>query len=142
MAKLPNGTAAELRYMEPTMDGGSYGPFWEGSFEKQEYVYTLTLSLSDSAGDVATRALSTMVKLSRGVVLLDSVYPPSRPQNRSLRLSHSSSRRRPRGRRRRGGGRQEIRPPVRYQRPGWPDRGVYIGRFEGRNIRLAPPARR
>ena len=110
MAKLPNGTAAELRYMEPTMDGGSYGPFWEGSFEKQEYVYTLTLSLSDSAGDVATRALSTMVKLSRGVVLLDSAYPPSRPQNRSLRLSHSSSRRRPRGRRRRGGGRQEIRP--------------------------------
>jgi hypothetical protein len=58
---LLNGTEAKLRYMEPTMEVGSYGPFWEGSFQKQGYTYTLNVPLSDSSGDVARRALSTMV---------------------------------------------------------------------------------
>lgn len=29
IVKLPDGTEAKLRYMEPKMEGGSYGPFWE-----------------------------------------------------------------------------------------------------------------
>jgi hypothetical protein len=56
-----NGIEAKLRSMEPTMDGGSYGPFWEGTFETQGYTYTLNVLLADSSGDVARRALSTMV---------------------------------------------------------------------------------
>jgi hypothetical protein len=59
--ELPDGTEAKLRYMEPTLEGGSYGPFWEGSFETQGYTYTLNVLLADSSGDVARRALSTMV---------------------------------------------------------------------------------
>jgi hypothetical protein len=47
--------------MEPTMEGGNNGPFWEGSFEKQGYTYTLNVLLADSSGDVARRALCTMV---------------------------------------------------------------------------------
>jgi hypothetical protein len=39
--ELSDGTEATLRYMEHTMEGGNYGPLWEGSFEKQEYYYTL-----------------------------------------------------------------------------------------------------
>lgn len=61
--ELPDGTEAKLRYMEPTMEGGSYGPFWEGSFEKQGYTYTLGVPLADPSGDVARRALSTMVEV-------------------------------------------------------------------------------
>lgn len=60
--ELPDGTEAKLRYMEPTLEG-NYGPYWEGSFEKQGYTYTLSVPLADSSGDVARRALSTMVKV-------------------------------------------------------------------------------
>jgi hypothetical protein len=49
--------------MEPKMKGENNGPFWEGSFEKQGYTYTLTVSLADPSGDVARRALSTMVEV-------------------------------------------------------------------------------
>jgi hypothetical protein len=59
----PDGTVAILRYMEPTMEGGSYGPFWEGTFEKQGYIYTLSVSLADASGAVARPALSTMVEV-------------------------------------------------------------------------------
>jgi hypothetical protein len=52
--KLPDGTEAKLRYMEPTMEGGSYGPFWEGSFEKQGYTYTLSVPLAEPSGDEAS----------------------------------------------------------------------------------------
>jgi hypothetical protein len=61
--ELPDGTEAELRYMEPTMEGGNYGPFWDGSFEKQGYTYTLSVPLADPSGDVARRALSTMIEV-------------------------------------------------------------------------------
>jgi hypothetical protein len=50
--------------MEPTMEGGNNGPFWEGSFEKQGYTYTLRVPLVNSSGNVARRALSTMVEVS------------------------------------------------------------------------------
>ncbi len=49
--------------MEPTMEGGNYGPFWEGSFEKQGYTYTLSVPLADSSGNVARRALATLVEV-------------------------------------------------------------------------------
>ena len=61
--KLSGGTEATLRYMEPTMEGGGYDPYWEGSFEKQEYFYILTVPLVDPSGDVARRALPTMVEV-------------------------------------------------------------------------------
>jgi hypothetical protein len=49
--------------MEPTMEEGNYGPFWEGSFEKQGYTYTLNVPSPDTSGEVATRVLSTMVEV-------------------------------------------------------------------------------
>jgi hypothetical protein len=61
--ELPDGIEAKLRYMEPTMKGGSYGPFWESSFEKQGYTYALNVPLADPSGDVARRALSSMVEV-------------------------------------------------------------------------------
>ena len=61
--KLSDGTEVRLRYTEPTMEGGNYDPFWEGSFERQGYTYTLTVPLADPSGDVARRALSTMVEV-------------------------------------------------------------------------------
>lgn len=59
--ELPDGTDATLRYMEP--DGGNYGPFWEGEFEKYGVVYTLTVPSQDPSGDAARQALSTMVEV-------------------------------------------------------------------------------
>lgn len=64
--ELADGTEATLRYMEPTMEGGNYGPFWEGSFEKPEYFYTLVVPLADPSGDVVRRALCTMVEVPDG----------------------------------------------------------------------------
>jgi hypothetical protein len=61
--ELPDGTEATLRYMKPAIEGGNYGPFWEGTFEKQGYTYTLSVPLADSSGDVARRALSTMIEV-------------------------------------------------------------------------------
>jgi hypothetical protein len=61
--KLPDGTEAKLRYMEPTMEGGSYGPFWEDSFEKQGYTYTLSVPSPDPSSEVARRVLSTTVEM-------------------------------------------------------------------------------
>jgi hypothetical protein len=60
--ELPDGTEAKLRYMEPTLEG-NYGPYWEGSFEKQGYTYMLSVPLAKSSGDVARQTLSTMVKV-------------------------------------------------------------------------------
>ena len=40
-----------------------------------------------------------------------------------------------------GRGGQEFMRVVDGRRSGRPDPGAYMGRFEGRNIRLAPPAR-
>jgi hypothetical protein len=61
--ELPDGTEATPKYMEPTMEGGNYDPFWEDSFEKQEYYHTLPVPLADPSGDVARRALSSMVEV-------------------------------------------------------------------------------
>jgi hypothetical protein len=61
--ELPDGTETTLRYIEPTMEGGNYDPFWEGSFERQGYTYTLPVPLADPSCDVARRALSTMVEV-------------------------------------------------------------------------------
>ena len=55
----PDDAEAILRYMEPRMEGGSYGPF-----EKRGYTYTLSIPLPDPSGDVARRALATMVGVS------------------------------------------------------------------------------
>ena len=62
---LPDGTEATLRYMEPK-EGVivNQGPFWEGSFEKDGYTYTLRVPLEDPSGDIARRALSSMVEVS------------------------------------------------------------------------------
>ncbi|MDQ3508753.1 MAG: zinc ribbon domain-containing protein [Actinomycetota bacterium] len=59
---LPDGTEATLRYMEPTMGGGNAGPYWEGEFERDGYIYTLTTPLADPSGDIARQTLSTMVE--------------------------------------------------------------------------------
>ncbi len=58
---LPDGTEATLRYMEPNMEGGNQGPFWEGEFEKNGYTYTLRIPLNDPSGEVARRVLSSMI---------------------------------------------------------------------------------
>ena len=41
--KLPDGTEATLRYMEPVTEGGNYGPHWEGEFERYGNTHTLTV---------------------------------------------------------------------------------------------------
>jgi hypothetical protein len=42
----------------------------------------------------------------------------------------------------RGVGGQELRSPVHDEKYGLPDMGVYIGRYDGRNMGLGPSARR
>ena len=37
--------------------------FWEGSFERESYTYTLREPLQDPSGDIARRALSSMVEV-------------------------------------------------------------------------------
>jgi hypothetical protein len=45
MLRDTEGTEAKLRYMEPALEG-NYGPYWEGSVEKQGYTYTLSVPLA------------------------------------------------------------------------------------------------
>ncbi len=59
--ELPDGTPATLRRMEPTGTPANQGPYWEGTFEREGYTYTLTIELPDTSGDVAGRTLSSMV---------------------------------------------------------------------------------
>ena len=61
--ELPDGTEATLRYMEPTMEGGNQGPFWEGRFERDGYHYNLMVPINDPSGEVAERVLSSMVEV-------------------------------------------------------------------------------
>lgn len=63
--ELSDGTQATLRYMEPK-EGVmvNQGPFWEGSFEREGYTYTLRVPLQDPSGEIARRALSSMVEVS------------------------------------------------------------------------------
>jgi hypothetical protein len=62
--ELPNGTEADLRYMEPK-EGVlvNQGPFWEGSFEREGHHYVLRVPLDDPSGEIARRALSSMVEV-------------------------------------------------------------------------------
>jgi hypothetical protein len=60
--ELRDGTEATLKYMEPTQVVNQ-GPFWEGSFEKEGYTYTLRVSLADPSGGAARQALSSMVEV-------------------------------------------------------------------------------
>ena len=64
--ELPDGTEATLRYMEPTMEGGNQGPFWEGRFEREGYHYNLMMPLNDPSGEIAERVLSSMVEVEEG----------------------------------------------------------------------------
>ncbi len=61
---LPDGTEATLRYMEPK-EGElvNQGPFWEGSFEREGHHYVLRVPLQDPSGEIARRALSSMVEV-------------------------------------------------------------------------------
>jgi len=62
--ELSDGTEANLRYMEPK-EGVlvNQGPFWEGSFEREGYTYVLRVPLQDPSGEIARRALSSMVEV-------------------------------------------------------------------------------
>ncbi len=61
--ELADGTEASLRYMEPNIEGGNQGPFWEGKFDKDGYTYTLRIPLNDPSGEIARRVLSSMVSV-------------------------------------------------------------------------------
>lgn len=58
---LPDGTEAELNYMEPSVEGAMYGPQWTGTFEKDGYTYSL--ELQDYGKENVEQALSTMVEV-------------------------------------------------------------------------------
>ncbi len=64
--ELPDGTQATLRYMEPTMEGGNQGPFWEGRFERDGYHYNPMVPLNGPSGEMAERVLSSMVEVEEG----------------------------------------------------------------------------
>ena len=59
--RLPDGTQGQLRYMIPEGEVVNYGPYWEGTFHKGEYIYTLSVFLGRDGKSVAKQALSTMV---------------------------------------------------------------------------------
>lgn len=59
--RLPDGTEAQLRYMEPVGEAANYGPQWEGKFDKDGYSYTLSTSLGRDGKTILTEALSSMV---------------------------------------------------------------------------------
>ena len=61
--ELPDGTEAELRYMEPVGEVVNYGPRWEGTFDKDGYSYTL--EMSGYGKEVVEQALSTMVLVEK-----------------------------------------------------------------------------
>lgn len=61
--RLPDGTEAELRRMEPVEDGGNYGPYWEGAFDRDGYTYILSVFLGQNAEDIAEQTLSTMIEV-------------------------------------------------------------------------------
>lgn len=58
---LPDGTEAELSYMEPAVEGAMYGPQWKGTFNKNGYTYSLVTS--DLGKENVEQALSTMVEV-------------------------------------------------------------------------------
>jgi hypothetical protein len=58
---LPDGTEAELNYMEPAVEGAMYGPQWEGTFTRDDYHYSLIMQ--DYGKEKVEQALSTMVEV-------------------------------------------------------------------------------
>ncbi len=60
---LPDGTVAKLRYMEPASDVAMYSPRWEGTFEREGYIYTLSTSIGQNGKDISRQAISTMVEV-------------------------------------------------------------------------------
>jgi hypothetical protein len=63
--RLPDGTEAQLRYMEPVGEVANYGPQWEGTFNKDGYTYTLSTSLEPDGEAILAEALSSMVAVER-----------------------------------------------------------------------------
>lgn len=60
---LPDGTEAELRHLEPASDTANYGARWEGTFEREGYVYVFWTSIGQNGEDISTQALSSMVEV-------------------------------------------------------------------------------
>jgi hypothetical protein len=63
---LPDGTEAQLRYMVPMAEMTNYGPYWEGTFEKDGYIYTISVYLAKDGKEITRQALSTMVPAEDG----------------------------------------------------------------------------
>ncbi|HKH12711.1 MAG TPA: hypothetical protein VKA73_16340 [Rubrobacter sp.] len=64
--ELPDGTQATLRRMVPVEEGGTQGPYWEGTFEKDGYHFALTVTSEALSGEDARQALSSMVEVRGG----------------------------------------------------------------------------
>ncbi len=62
--RLPDGTEAKLRHMEP-VGVSNYGPYWEGRFDKNGYAYTLTIYLDQNGKSISEQVLSSMVSVER-----------------------------------------------------------------------------
>lgn len=62
--ELPDGTKATLEFMEPK-EGElvNQGPYWEGSFERDDHNYVMRVPLQDPSGDMARQVLSSMVEV-------------------------------------------------------------------------------
>lgn len=65
--ELPDGTEAILSRMEPVGERPTQGPYWEGTFERGGFAYTLTVTSEALAKANVEQALSTMVQV-RGAV--------------------------------------------------------------------------
>ncbi len=63
--RLPDGTEARLRHMVPVGEVVNYGPYWEGTFDKGGYTYTLSIFLGQHGKDISEQTLSTMVVVER-----------------------------------------------------------------------------
>jgi hypothetical protein len=59
---LPDGTRANLKRLDPPQ-GANYGPFTVGTFEEQDYRYTVLIENDSPEGDVTRQILSTMVRV-------------------------------------------------------------------------------
>ena len=63
--RLPDGTKANLRYLEPVSKEETQGAYWEGKFNKNRITFTLTIYSEGIPEDSVKQALSTMVSLAR-----------------------------------------------------------------------------
>ena len=61
--RLPDGTAATLRYMQPVSETAMYGPRWVGTFDRGGYTYSLWILVSHKGYAVSKQALSSMVEV-------------------------------------------------------------------------------